>query len=97
MLLFFSRDTALSAAVFGGQTKVVRFLLEEGADMDLLPCEDGKTPVKTSLIEMAAMGGHLDVMNLLIQAKMFKDRAEREALQKVEGADVEGAGKDAPC
>lgn len=74
------RDTPLSAAVQGGKTEVVRYLLEKGADMDLLPfAEDGKTMSKTSLIEMAASHGYMDVMRLLIQAKMFKDKAEQQA------------------
>lgn len=59
---------------------MVRFLLEEGADMDLLPyAEDGKTATNKSLIEMAAGLGHLDIMRLLMQAKMFKDKAEQLA------------------
>eukprot|EP00752_Nemacystus_decipiens_P005271 g4781.t1 len=71
------RDTPLSAAIHGGKVDVVRFLLEEGADMDLLPCaEEGK---KRSLIELAAALGHVDIMRLLIQAKIFKDRAEQQA------------------
>lgn len=75
-----SRKTPLALAVQGGKTEVVRFLLEEGADMDLLPYEDdGKTMSKRSLIEMAASLGHLDIMRLLIQARMFKDKAEQEA------------------
>lgn len=97
LIFLFSRDTALSAAVQGGKTEVVRYLLEEGADMDLVPWEDGKTPGKKSLIAIAAVWGHLDVMNLLIQAKMFKEKAEQTAEQEVEGAKAYEAGKDAPC
>ncbi len=65
--------------------------------MDLLPWEDGKTPGKKSLIAIAAQGGHLDVMNLLIQAKIFKDKAEQAAEQETEGAKADGAGKGASC
>eukprot|EP00903_Cladosiphon_okamuranus_P009088 g8687.t2 len=72
------RDTPLVAAIQGGHIEVVRFLLEEGADMELLPyTEDGKTATSKSLIEMAAGYGRLDIMRLLIQAKMFKDKAEQ--------------------
>lgn len=89
-----SRDTPLAAAVQGGQTEVVRFLLEEGADMDLLPyTEDGKAATTRSLIEMAAWHGHLDIMRLLIQAKMFKDKAE----QQREDANAKGAEEVALC
>lgn len=74
-----SRDTPLVAAIQGGKIEVVRFLLEEGADMDLLPfAEDGKTPTTRSLIEMAASYGHVDIMRLLIQANMFKYKAEQQ-------------------
>eukprot|EP00752_Nemacystus_decipiens_P005269 g4779.t1 len=78
-----SRATALACAVQHGETEVCRFLLELGADMDLLPYSskrhagDGSTPVAASLIEMAARLGHLDAMKLLIQAKMLKDQAEQ--------------------
>lgn len=51
--------------------------------MDLLPpseerAGDGKAPNAMSLVEMAAQLGHLDVMKLLIQAKIFKDKAGEE-------------------
>lgn len=77
------RSTVLASAVQRGKTEVVRFLLELGADMDLLPssfsseghARDGNAPISMSLIEMAAQLGHLESMNLLIQAKMFKDQA----------------------
>lgn len=73
---------------------MVRFLLEEGADMDLLPyTEDGKMLTKRSLIEMAASLGQLDIMRLLIQAKMFKDKAEQQA----EDASAKGAEETARC
>ncbi len=63
--------------------------------MDLLPpseerLADGMASKATSLIEMAAQLGHLDVMNLLIQAKIFKDRAEEE--QKGVGLVADGQG-----
>ncbi len=53
--------------------------------MDLLPsakerAKYGMSSNATSLVEMAAQLGHLDIMNLLIQAKIFKDRAEEEGL-----------------
>lgn len=46
--------------------------------MDLLPSSSleaggGKPLTATSLVELAAQCGHLDTMNLLIQAKVFKD------------------------
>lgn len=78
-----SRLTALSAAVQTGQTEVVRYLLEEGADMDLLPFDDDGTQVEESLIETAASAGHLDTMNLLIQATMFRDKAAAEQQQQL--------------
>lgn len=72
------RATALACAVKHGNTEVCRFLLERGADMDLLPSSSleacgGKPLTSTSLVELAAQCGHLDTMNLLIQAKVFKD------------------------
>lgn len=94
------RATVLACAVQHGKTEVCRFLLELGADMDLLPsrhdekkARDGKRqPVATSLVEMAAQCGHLDVMNLLVQAKMFKDQAGKEEAEEGRGA-VFGAGR----
>lgn len=87
------RDTPLAAAIHGGQTEVVRLLLEEGADMDLLPYgEDGNKPSKKSLIELAAGIGKVEIMRLLIQAKMFKDKAE----QLAEDAKAKGAEAAAP-
>ncbi|CAN0186496.1 unnamed protein product [Ectocarpus sp. 12 AP-2014] len=73
-----SRATALACAVNHGNTEVCRFLLERGANMDLLPSSfleagGGKPLNATSLVELAAQCGHLDTMNLLIQAKVFKD------------------------
>lgn len=82
-----SRDTPLSAAIQGGQTEVVRFLLEEGADMDLLPCLEDERKSPNSLIEFAAGLGKVEIMRLLIQAKMFKDQAEQQA----EDANAKGA------
>ncbi|CAM9369565.1 unnamed protein product, partial [Hapterophycus canaliculatus] len=79
-----SRDTALACAVRHGRTKVCRLLLELGANMDLpsRPCSSrrpraraGETPRAASLVETAAQFGHLDAMNLLIQAKILKDRS----------------------
>ncbi|CAN0369929.1 unnamed protein product, partial [Ectocarpus sp. 12 AP-2014] len=66
------RATILYLAVQNNMTEVVRFLLEEGADMDMMPNEDDGTPSKSSMIEYAAFAGSLDSMNLLIQAKMFR-------------------------
>lgn len=77
LLPLFCRLTPLSAAVLSGQTEVVRLLLEQGADMDLLPGDEDGAP-QSSLIEIAASSGHLDTMNLLIQAKMFKDQAQEQ-------------------
>lgn len=62
--------------------------------MDLLPSPKeraryGMASNATSLVEMAAQLGHLDVMKLLIQAKIFKDRAEEE------GRVVMGSGEGA--
>ena len=58
----------------------VRFLLEEGADMDLLPFEeDGITPATRSLIHLAMVEGHGDVISLLLQARKFKEESERLA------------------
>lgn len=77
-----SRFTALSAAVQTGQTGVVRYLLEEGADMDLLPFDDDGTQIEESLVEIAASRGHLDTMNLLIQATMLRDKAAEQLQQQ---------------
>ncbi|CAM9968074.1 unnamed protein product [Scytosiphon promiscuus] len=75
-----SRDTALACAVRHGRTEVCRLLLELGADMDLLSrpsrgprARAGDTARAMSLVETAAQFGHLDTMNLLIQAKILKD------------------------
>eukprot|EP00752_Nemacystus_decipiens_P005272 g4782.t1 len=91
-----SRATVLACAVQHGQTEVCRFLLELGADMDILPFYDdksraGKRLPPESLIEMAAKLGHLDAMKLLIQAKMLKDQAEEEETGEARWA-VLGAG-----
>lgn len=47
-----------------------------------------------SLVEMAAQHRHLDAMNLLIQAKVFRDRAAREGTSLMDGGDdgVQGGG-----
>lgn len=77
---------------------MVRYLLEEGADMDLLPVDDDGTQVKESLIEIAASCGHLDTMNLLIQATMFRDKAaEQQQQQQLEDAGTGGAEEVTPC
>ncbi|CAB1120822.1 unnamed protein product [Ectocarpus sp. CCAP 1310/34] len=83
------RVTILYLAVQNNMTEVVRFLLEEGADMDMMPNEDDGTLSKSSMIEYAAFAGSLDSMNLLIQAKMFKDEAEEK--QRKEKAGTAGA------
>lgn len=79
----YSRATVLACAVQHGKTEVCRFLLERGADMSQVPPSEeqagnGNTLIATSLIELAAQLGHLDVMNLLIQAKMLKDNVVEE-------------------
>lgn len=62
-----------------GHTELVRFLLEEGADMNKIPFEeDGTTPASASLIHTAACAGHGDVISLLLQAKIFKEKAAGE-------------------
>lgn len=90
---FFSRDTYLFFAVLHGQTEVARYLLEEGADMDLLPNEDDGRPCQESLIEIAAMLGNVDILNLLIQAKKFKDRAQAEAEKEAKTETEQQAGQ----
>ncbi|CAN0274700.1 unnamed protein product, partial [Ectocarpus fasciculatus] len=60
-----ARATILYLAVENNMTEVVRFLLEEGADMNMMPNEEDGTPSKSSLIEFAASAGSLDSMNLL--------------------------------
>lgn len=53
------------------------------------------TVAATSLIELAARLGHLDTMNLLTQAKMFKDKAEEEEKGEEkggQGAAIMGGG-----
>lgn len=63
-----------------GATEGVRFLLEEGADMDLLPFEDdGITLRAKSLIHLAMAEGHGDIIPLLLQARQFKRESERLA------------------
>lgn len=57
--------------------------------MDMMPNEDDGTPSKSSLIEYAAFAGSLDSMNLLIQAKMFREEAEEK--QRKEKAGTAGA------
>lgn len=67
----------LASAVRAGSTEGVRFLLEEGADMDLLPFEtDGSTPRVKSLIHLAISEGHVDATRLLLHAKRFKEQSE---------------------
>lgn len=65
-----------------GCAETVRFLLEEGADMEALPFEDnGSTPLAHTLIHLAASIGHGEIISLLMQAKHFKEDAERESLR----------------
>ncbi|CAM9682306.1 unnamed protein product [Laminaria digitata] len=73
------RATVLSLAVRAGKSEAVRFLLEEGADMDLLPFEaDGFTPRAQSLVHVAISDGNVDIARLLLQARRFKEEAERK-------------------
>lgn len=62
-----------------GHADVVRFLLEEGADMDRVPFSADEKPMSSSLIHLAAEYGHGDVVALLLQARSFKERGEAEA------------------
>ena len=74
-----NRATALSLAVGTGKSEAVRFLLEEGADMDLLPFEaDGFTPRAQSLVHVAINEGHVDVARLLLQARKLKEVGEQK-------------------
>ena len=91
------RATVLACAVQHGKTEVCRFLLELGADMDLLPVYDEKSRARKrlppkSLIEIAARSGHLDTMKLLMQAKMLKDQAEEEEEEEQERESEEAVG-----
>lgn len=68
--------------------------------MDLLAFHDEKALAggkrllsPRSLIEMAAQLGHLDAMNLLVQAKTFKDQAEKEKAEEEERGALFGPGR----
>lgn len=77
--MYVPRATVLSLAVRAGKLEVVRFLLEEGADMDLLPFEaDGFTPSAKSLVHVAISEGHVDITRLLLHARRLKEEAERK-------------------
>lgn len=71
-----SRFTSLSLAVKHGHAKVVRVLLEEGADMEALPLgEQGDSPEMPTLIHIAASLGHGDIVSLLLQAMLLKEHS----------------------
>lgn len=78
-MMYLPRATVLSLAVFAGHSEAVRFLLEEGADMDLLPFEaDGFTLRAQSLVHIAINEGHVDSARLLLQARRLKEEAKRK-------------------
>ena len=66
------RCSPLGYAVFYGRLDAVRFLLEEGADMEAVPLSEDNTPMAPTLIHLAAALGHADIILLLLQALNFK-------------------------
>jgi ankyrin repeat protein len=53
-------DTPLTAAAWNGRVEVIRFLLEEGAEVDLL------SPLGASALEEACVHGYLETASLLL-------------------------------
>jgi len=75
-----NRDDNLVAAARDGQTKIVRSLLDKGADVN------AKNNVGSSALTMAAIGGHEDVLRELLKHGANVQAQNRDGVNALYGA-----------